>query len=330
MLVCEECFANEELRADVSNSTMFDTCDVCHKHAKVKVFGDYEDFFSDLLSLFDKSDGGKSVATFIQDEWNIFRDEETARVLLTEMLLNGDFGYGIDDSINYKTEIIEGIDVWERLKTSVRQISRFFTSIDEFDQNHYLSADYELNAGDVLYRARIMSDDKAFTCEQMGCPPISLTKPGRANPIGIPYLYLCDNAKTTYYEVRAVYLDNLSIGKFQITKNLKLVDFTYTIDIYGKYVEGSRPLQEVVIQKKVIESISKDLSKPLRRFDSELEYVPTQMICEYCKSIVLADGISFESSLYKGGKNYVLFDSSTAKCIDVETHTINKIDIDKF
>ena len=41
--------------------------------------------------------------------------------------------------------------------------------------------------------------------EEMGCPPADMATAGRANPMGIPYLYLCKNEETTYYEVRALY-----------------------------------------------------------------------------------------------------------------------------
>ena len=40
-------------------------------------------------------------------------------------------------------------------------------------------------------------------------------------------------------------------------------------------------------------------------------------------------GITFESSLHKGGRNYVLFDGSAAKCTSVSIHEITKIDIDR-
>lgn len=162
----------------------------------------------------------------------------------------------------------------------------------------------------------------------MGCPPKDLATPGRANPIGIPYLYLCDTAKTTYFEVRAVYLDKLSVGTFEIVRDLSLVDFIYDVNLYLSFVDGSLPLSEIIIKKKIIDAISSDLSKPLRRYDSELEYVPTQFICEYCKDYVNADGISFESSLHRGGRNYVLFDQTAAKCTRVVSHIISRIDID--
>jgi RES domain. len=56
--------------------------------------------------------------------------------------------------------------------------------------------------------------------------------------------------------------------------------------------------------------------KPLRRFDTEIEYVPTQLICEYCKQNG-ADGIQFNSSLHQGGVNVVLFNPSDAQCVGV-------------
>ena len=65
----------------------------------------------------------------------------------------------------------------------------------------------------------------------MGCPPIEKATAGRANPLGIPYLYLCHDAETTLYEVRAVYLDKVSVGKFVINSNLDIVDFSSDINL---------------------------------------------------------------------------------------------------
>lgn len=163
----------------------------------------------------------------------------------------------------------------------------------------------------------------------MGCPPKELATAGRANPIGIPYLYLSDTAKTTYFEVRALYLDRLSVGTFKTMRELKLVDFIYDVNLFLAYNDGEVSLAETIIKKKIIDAISADLSKPLRRYDSELEYVPTQLICEYCRHIVNADGITFESSLHIGGRNYVLFDENSAQCMRVDLHEITTIDIDK-
>ena len=64
----------------------------------------------------------------------------------------------------------------------------------------------------------------------------------------------------------------------------------------------------------------------MRRYDTELEYVPTQLICEYCKLNGI-DGIRFESSLHKGGINVVLFDAHSAECISVESKEIKNVRI---
>ena len=203
--------------------------------------------------------------------------------------------------------------------------------MDEFAQYNYLAkGKHNLGAGTTLYRSRITPQGvDCLTTKEMGCPPSDKATAGRANTLGIPYLYLSDSAKTTYYEVRAVYLDRLSVGTFTIPESLSLVDFCDIINLYHAYGDSVEPLKEIVIKKKVIDSISKDLSKPLRRYDSEIEYVPTQLICELCKEYVHADGICFKSSLYPGGVNYVLFDPKAADCVSVESHEIGTIDIDR-
>ena len=332
MNICKDCFHDEELRSEINANAVIDgICEVCRKDGKVIDFSEYHGFFVALLELFSPQvSGDKTIVDIIQDEWHIFKDKDVANVLLAEVIATNNLGYSVADFVNYTDEISKRVAVWDRLKASVKENSRFFTDMDEFAQYDYLTTGNSLHVGQKLYRSRITPvGQKKIKCDKMGCPPKEMATAGRANPIGIPYLYLSDSAKTTYYEVRAVYLDQLSVGTFSIQRELELVDFIYDVNLFLAYNDGASSLKEIVIKKKIIDAISDDLSKPLRRYDSELEYVPTQLICEYCKQIVGADGISFESSLYKGGRNYVLFDDSSAKCIRVDSHEITRIDIDK-
>lgn len=332
MKICKDCFFDEELRSEVNaNAVIDDICDVCGKQSKVMDFSEFYGFFTTLLELYSPTvNSNKTIVDIIQDEWHFFKDKDVAMVLLADVIQANNLGYSIADFVDYTDDICIRVAVWDRLKTSVKEKSRFFTNMDEFAQYNYLTAGKSLHVGQKLYRSRITPvGQKKIKCDKMGCPPKELATAGRANPIGIPYLYLSDSAKTTYFEVRAVYLDKLSVGTFRIERELELVDFIYDVNLFLVYNDDTTSLKEIVIKKKIIDAISKDLSKPLRRYDSELEYVPTQLICEYCKRIVGADGISFESSLHKGGRNYVLFDDSSAKCIRVDSHEITKIDIDK-
>lgn len=332
MKICKDCFLDEELRSEISANAKTDgKCKVCGKKGKLMDFSEFYDFFTTLLELFTPTvNSDKTIVDIIQDEWHLFKDKNVAMALLADVIKVNNIGYTIADFVDYTDDICIRVAVWDRLKTSVKEKSRFFTNMDEFAQYNYLTAGKSLHVGQKLYRSRITPvGQKKIKCDKMGCPPKELATAGRANPIGIPYLYLSDSAKTTYFEVRAVYLDKLSVGTFRIERELELVDFIYDVNLFLAYNDETASLKEIVIKKKIIDAISKDLSKPLRRYDSELEYVPTQLICEYCKRIVGADGISFESSLHKGGRNYVLFDDSSAKCIRVDSHEIIKIDIDK-
>ena len=332
MYICKDCFLDEELRSEINANAVIDgTCDVCGKEGKVMDFSEYHGFFTALLELCSPAvDSNKTIVDIIQDEWHLFKNKDIAKILLADVITTNNISYSTTNFVNYTDEIHQRIEVWDRLKTSVKENSRFFTNMDELAQYDYLTTGKSLYVGQKLYRSRITPvGQKKIKCHKMGCPPKELATAGRANPIGIPYLYLSDSAKTTYFEVRAVYLDKLSVGTFEIQRELELVDFIYDVNLFLAYNDGSASLKEIVIKKKIIDAISKDLSKPLRRYDSEIEYVPTQLICEYCKEIVHADGISFESSLHKGGRNYVLFDDSAAKCIRVDSHEITKIDIDR-
>lgn len=323
---------DEELRSEVSsNANKTGVCEICGGEGKLLSFSEFYGFFDTLLSMFAKTNKGtKTIVDIIQEEWCLFKDKRVAGILLNNVIATHNYEYSITSFVDYVDEIQERIAVWDRLKNSIKEKSRFFTNVDEFMKYEYLTSGKSLHVGQKLYRSRVTPvGQKKIKCGKMGCPPKELATAGRANPIGIPYLYLSDTAKTTYFEVRAVYLDRLSVGTFKIERELELVDFVYDVNLFLSYTDGSIPLKETLIKKKVIEAISSDLSKPLRRYDSELEYVPTQFICEYCKRIVGADGISFESSLHKGGRNYVLFDESSVKCIQVDVHEITQIDIDK-
>lgn len=331
MYICKDCFQDEELRSAAnSNVDHYGVCDACGIEGPLIEFSFFDDFFGELLSLFSESETShRTVVDIIQEEWNLFCDNNVAHLLLANVVAAHNYKYSTNSFVDYSTDIIESVAIWEDLKFNVKEKSRFFTNIDNFTKGRYLElGDNPLKIGSKLYRSRITPvGESVLRRKDMGCPPKAMSTAGRANPIGIPYLYLCDTPKTTYYEVRAVYLDRLSVGTFKVTRELNTVDFTHRVNLYLSFVNGAT-LSDVIIRKKIIDAISKDLSKPLRRYDSELEYVPTQFICEYCKNELHADGIIFESSLHKGGRNYVLFDESSVKCTKVETHEITRIDID--
>lgn len=250
MRICKDCFLDEELRSEINANAVIDgICDVCGKRSKVMDFSEFYGFFTTLLELYSPTgNSNKTIVDIIQDEWHFFKDKDVAMALLADVIRANNLGYSIADFVDYTDDICIRVAVWDRLKTSVKEKSRFFTNMDEFAQYNYLTAGKSLHVGQKLYRSRITPvGQKKIKCDKMGCPPKELATAGRANPIGIPYLYLSDSAKTTYFEVRAVYLDKLSVGTFRIERELELVDFIYDVNLFLAYNDGTISLKEIVI-----------------------------------------------------------------------------------
>jgi hypothetical protein len=72
--------------------------------------------------------------------------------------------------------------------------------------------------------------------------------------------------------------------------------------------------------------LEEQLSKPKRRSENELDYLPTQYLSELIKSIGFA-GVEFQSSLYANGFNLAIFEPDKFECIGVKVCEIKKIDI---
>lgn len=328
MWICKDCFIDEEIRKEVENNSIDEgRCDVCNKIGKRCDLSVLSDFFVSVIHLFKvNTDSLDTITSILEKDWDISTDSQYARTILSEVIRINGLTINIDDHVSYIDDIIARASVWEQLKTDVKEKYRFFVDHDKFDDYADLSLSSTLKEGTILYRARITPDGlKKLRTANMGCPEKGKVTAGRANPLGIPYLYLCKDEETTFYEVRSVYLDRLSIGKFRIQRDLKIVDFNSKFSLFVSY-DGTSSLSDVVVKKKIMEAIRYDLSKPLRRYDTELEYIPTQLICEYCKRNN-ADGICFNSSLHNGGVNYVLFNPYDAKCISVVSKEIRSIQI---
>ena len=328
MWVCNECFADEEIRKEVENNSIDEgKCDVCGKTGKRCDLSVFVDFFVSVIQLFKKDANSEdTIISILERDWNIFSNSLCAQTILNEVIHANALAISIDDKVSYIDDIINRVIVWDYIKKDVKENSRYFVDYDRVEAYAHIVPSSDLVEGTLLYRARIIPEGKKkLKRRDMGCPEMGKATAGRANPLGIPYLYLCKDEKTTYYEVRSVYLDKLSIGKFRIQRDLKIVDFNSKSSLFLSF-DGTNPLSDTVVKKKILEVLSHDLSKPMRRYDTELEYIPTQLICEYCK-LNNADGICFGSSLHSGGVNYVLFNPEDAKCISVVSREIKSIHI---
>ena len=267
----------------------------------------------------------------IQQDWNIFNNQYGRQIFET-LLKERDSTLSLNTKVDYSKEVKNAANDWDRMKKLLLYQYRYL-AIEELNESNYYKEAFNIHnnivkANVVLYRSRVNEKDIStpFSKLDMGAPPHKLATAGRANPQGIPYLYLCDDTVTTLYEVRALYLDYISTGKFISNQDLHIVDFTKTDSPFNTIYSD---VKSGIISEFILKHISQDLSRPMRRGDTAFEYIPTQFICEYIRHQMKADGIAFKSSLYEKGINYVIFNPDAFECQDdVQVHIIKKVTIE--
>jgi len=344
MKVCTCCFSDIELISFISsNSTEKGKCDYCTDgiNSDLIEIGELLDFFQSFLILFKIQENGESLVNIIQNDWNLFANKTIANDILSDILLSIDTPLSkyIKQNVIYSDTISESVNYWDKLKIELKWERRFTTDFRELEEFRWDGIFSEKTSGIIinpnareLFRARIHLNEQSntYTLQEMGTPPKEKVLAGRANPQGIPFLYLSEAKETTLYEIRASFFDEISIGTFRVKEQIELIDFTSASqDSIFSASQQFPNLDEYVIGILLKKKISIDLSRPQRRYDSELEYIPTQFICEFIKHLTGADGIKFLSSLdSEKGNNIVLFATNKVECISVEKVRINKIKID--
>lgn len=205
---------------------------------------------------------------------------------------------------------------WELFVHEIKSSNRFHLT-NKIDLNvikkllSYHERKYK--RGKIFYRARI-SDKQGFPNSLMGNPPATLTKPGRANPAGISYLYLSEGVSTTLYETRATLYDFITIGEFTLVEDMVVVNLRETHIYDTLYVaEEEGRLEHFMMHLPFLCLLEQELSKPLRRSDNELDYLPTQYLTEFIKSLGY-DGVEYKSSLNPDGYNIAAFTPSKFVC----------------
>ena len=333
-LVCKKCFSDKELIGFIVSQGKIGNCDCC-KSEDIETIELIEllDFFKEVFDNFQIKAEGKSLISLIQGNWNLFSNLECGHKILNEALNQTQSAISnSDDLVEFSNEILENINYWSILKEQLKWERRYFTNIDRLTEDlgwdGFFESKTTVSSDETFFRARLHqnSEEYIIPTNKMSSPPAKYASAGRANPIGIPYLYLSDNEETILYEVRASYLDEISVATF--TKNeeyqneIIISDFTEISTLY--HPNGvNRKIKSTLLKQ----LISRDLSKPMRRYDSELDYIPTQFICEFIKTFTNVQGIKFRSSLHNVGSNLVLFNQDTMKCRSVKKVQISNVNI---
>jgi hypothetical protein len=155
----------------------------------------------------------------------------------------------------------------------------------------------------------------------MGKPPRKKSTDGRANPKGISYFYGASDVKTTIAEARPYKTVIVCVAKYKVDKKISLIDLRDPKSTTSPFDIEEDILSLLYIHMPFLGHLSEVLSKPVLPYEKEMEYLPTQYLCELIKNYNF-NGIAFKSSLEEGD-NFVIFNDSFITGIKVEGYMVS-------
>lgn len=354
MIVCDQCFSDSILQAKVrALSTGKGICHICGAEDAflydTRVDEELAQSFENIVGIYQVAPEQQVQASMLEDElctnWDIFSKNSQLAVheMLCELcketvkqcpeLLDKPVYIPLKSKNDFLEEhaLVRTLR-WGDFESEIKNTNRYHSKLLNLDVLErlcsYIVKSYA--AGTIFYRSRICDSDKGFPLDKMSAPPAGKSSAGRANAMGITCLYISGDEKTTLHEIRAGEHDYVTIGTFELQKDIMVVDLAKMTEISPFVDEGLHPA-EYIINKPLIAEVNNALGKVMRRSDSPLDYVPTQYVTDFIKSLEHGgcqkyDGIEYKSSLNGDGFNLALFDPSVARCVSVQTSEIGKVD----
>ncbi|WP_231586381.1 RES family NAD+ phosphorylase [Cupriavidus basilensis] len=290
------------------------------------------DIFSAVINIYDEDPAGKGLVEWMRTDWAIFRhprmDDFRAKDLLAAIT-------GIDD-IGRRTFIpserfkSDRLVRWEKLRDELRNTNRYFpdAQLDKGRLEELLGFLRAENMPTRWYRARIQPGEVVFPIDQMGAPPGRVASHGRANPPGIPYLYIGSSPQTAIAEIRPHTGELVSVADFLIDPaTLRLVDLRAPKEHISPFEIGDEDkIGALRSDIAFLERLGDELTRPVVPQGAAVEYVPSQYLCEFIKKAGW-NGVVYRSSM-SDGINLALFEPAIAKPGDVSAWNVSRVSID--
>jgi len=291
------------------------------------------EFFSYCIIQSSTADKGEKYSTLVQQNFYVFNMTIKNIDTLTKDILGEEF---ITGNFELKFNPSQHSSLWDEFKEELRYQNRFFPKNSLYSSlfKSYVENEIDVNFSELLgqltkpiyadrefFRARI--SDVELTADDLKMPPRGLASGGRANPVGISYLYLASNLETCIAEVRPNNSSDIRISKFRLLKDLNVLDLTSPRSGISATVFEGDDVEAILNYVNLLETLAFELSKPILPNKSNIDYLPTQFLCEFIKSLGSYDGIIFNSS-FGHGINYVFFSQDYFSIYDPETFNITK------
>lgn len=317
MKCCANCIGDRWLsneKIPELNST-FGNCTYCKSKSvqliEPNLLSDYFEFFK---YIYKEDINGKSLVELFREDWGMFlhpnMDDYKSKDLLAEIMNDGELVRKRFCSLSNSNQQNE-LQKWEQLRQELMSNNRYFPSVNiDLESLKNLLSYLILHESEFplkWYRARLLPNHvKCFKKSEMGAPPKDVISHGRANPAGIPYLYLASNLETAISEVRPHTGEYVCIAEFQAYNNLKIVDLRNPRETISPFVqEDENDRISTLNNIPFLIKLGEELTRPIISELAAVEYVPSQYLCEYIKKCDY-HGVIYRSSL-GDGINMALF-----------------------
>lgn len=295
-----------------------------HVQTVMDVLDFKEDIFSDELNWESKTqvvsdllkESAPNYRDIAQGDVDEFEDENT-EVILKNVFYGADNDFYIHTWKGFKELVMHGNRFFDLLENQMR--IKMLETFDEFFEEMLV----DLNKGTILFRARTGMPNDMNQLELMeseiGPPPANIAVSLRMNPVGISYLYLAEDIATCKKEIKADVGETIGIGYFETIESLKLVDLSQVPRLKNASIFSKNYNHELNWIRPFLENFCEEISKPIEK-NYDLEYLPTQLLCEYIRFRGY-DGIRYRSSI-TGKKCYTLFCGQQKQTSDVANSLI--------
>jgi len=333
MKCCAECFGDRGLTKNILPPLVVEQgrCDFCRTQgAQLIEPSSLREYFSAIANIYEPADGGKILADWLRQDWRLFDHELMDSVRASSLL-----SVVLDDAQIVQRQLIpsiqyesESLGKWEVLRDELLHTNRFFpeAAIDYDRLGELLSYLIADEVPNTWYRARIQMGDAAFALAEMGAPPKRVASHGRANPPGIPYLYLGSTEHTAASEIRPHTGELASVAEFQLPDGLKLVDLREPRKLVSPFeLAGEDEIGGMRMDIGFLERLGGELTRPVLPQGAAIDYVPSQYLCEFIKKCGY-EGVLYSSSV-SDGINLALFDPTKAVAQSVKTARVTRVEV---
>lgn len=371
MIICNKCFASEQIQNTIEAYGKIEKwttgkCPTC-KSIGVYLFNtesaseaipELSEWLSDLISCFQTEENLPGdfpkkhlgmLKTELKKNWNLFADNvddgdvyEIITSICSDLyefrpeLFDKPVGLGFQaDTSSLKEHSLICEKTWDDFVHEITNVNRYHARTINLEVFERILSHLRVTIPKETeyYRCRLTDDEVPLNPTQMGPPPHGKASPGRANAAGISCLYLANDIRTTIAEVRAGVFDNATVGTFRLKHDIQVVDLRKINKLCP--VGIGMNYADYALNRKHLERIDSEMARGLKRGDHSIDYVATQYITDFVKSVQVLDekgeyqnayyGIIYNSTLNPGGYNLAIFYADVFECVSTQLYCVKSL-----